>query len=220
MIQTSFNQDFYHSDISKDFFKKLTKLRKLNLSQNGFFSKEEFPDLNHLNQLEVLILRDTYLNQTTPILNLPSLKILDLSGAINKFKANTTFHDGFFEKLPKLEVLILNRNNLKKLPTSLENIISSLKVLSIVDNKLLFLPSYITNKGKNLTELYFNNNYDDDVNFTLEENSLKKLTNLKYCFIPQLEKISKEHYVTMYPNIIFQERGPILLSLFPELTPK
>ena len=223
MIHTSFDRSFYSSNISKDFFKKLTKLKKLNLSQNDFFSKQEFPDLNYLNQLEVLIMRDTCLNKDTPIFNLPSLKILDLSGAINEFKANTTSPDDFFEKLPKLEVLILNRNKLKKLPTSLENIISSLKVLSIAHNNLLSLPSYITNKGKNLTELYFNNNCDDDVNctfFTLEENSLTKLTNLKYCAIPQLEKISKEDYAKMYPKIIFKERGPILLSLFPELAPK
>ncbi|XP_038686588.1 probable LRR receptor-like serine/threonine-protein kinase At3g47570 [Tripterygium wilfordii] len=151
-LNISFNN--FHGPIPVE-LGKLPRLKRIVLSNNSFSGIIPRSIFN-MSKLETLNLRYNVIEGILPFEEalLPNLKVLDVRGN----RLSGSLPDDMCKRLPQLENLSLDTNELKgQLPTSLEAC-NELQVLSLGNNSFVgTIPTSIGNLTK-LKELYLNNN--------------------------------------------------------------
>jgi Leucine-rich repeat (LRR) protein len=150
----SANNNFLRN-IPKEFFKKVTKITKIDFSFNEFQEIDEI--ISEKTTLKILLLNNNFLNSISKgFLNLKNLKELNLShNLLNESEVNEKLIG-----LENLENLNLSHNKIKTFP------------IKIIKNEKLFE----LNLSNNLIESAISNEFWDNSNLQYLELSFNKLT--------------------------------------------
>ncbi|KAI1296249.1 cysteinyl-tRNA synthetase [Mortierella claussenii] len=129
----------------------LTRLRKLDIRQNGILNLEALNDLSSLEELLVdyntnVILNSSFKSLTRASFLKCSMTDVHLRGTANtltfldmSFNKLSNLSPAVFEHLQHLEILKLDHNNISSIPSTI-GLLKRLKVLSISNNLLSALP--------------------------------------------------------------------------------